>query len=294
MIQKNPRSSLILNSIIIVFLLFSIHLVNNNPSFKRPKLKISMQDTKRSLHSDFYKIINLGQKRLLSSLLWIDTILSMDHENYKNQDLYNWMYLRFQTITDLDRYFYQAYRNGGPILSVIKDDDLGALKIYDKGLEVFPGDVNLLFYAGIHAFFELHDDALAIKYLDQIKDQKDVPKNLPSLISKLKASEGDLSGAYALLYTAYSNTDDDSNIKLHFAKGLYALKSEIDLHCLNNKKKNCETKDFEGNFYLLGLDQKYYAAKQWEPIRPSDFRYKNKKKKAPKKEPFINQNSLKN
>jgi hypothetical protein len=44
-----------------------------------------MQDTKRSLNPDFYKIINLGQKRLISSLLWIDTLLNTDHEHYKKE-----------------------------------------------------------------------------------------------------------------------------------------------------------------------------------------------------------------
>ena len=184
---------------LIFLLLLLVHKINETASFQKPDLKTSMQDTKRSLNPDFYKIINLGQKRLLSSLLWIDTILNMDHEHYKSHDLYNWMYVRFETITDLDKFFYRAYRNGGPILSVIRDDDLGALKIYNKGLDVFPGDVNLLFYAGIHAFFELRDDDLAIKYLDQIKYHKDVPKYLPSLVSKLKASEGDLSGAFLSL-----------------------------------------------------------------------------------------------
>jgi hypothetical protein len=191
------------------------------------------------------------------------------------------MYIRFETITDLDMHFYQAYRYGGPLLSVIRDDDLGALKIYDKGLKIFPDDVNLLFYAGIHAFFELHDDALAIKYLDQIKDRKDVPHYLPSLVSKLKASEGDLEGAYSLLLTAYESSEDGSELKKHFEKNLYSVKSQMDLECLNNTKNvdACEKKDFDGNFYLLGADGKYYAAKGWSPIKPSGFRFRGSNKK---------------
>ena len=246
---------------------WSIVNLNNSKKTQKPLIKISPQDHKRSLNPKFYKIFNLGQKRLLSSLIWIDTMLSVDHEHYKGNDLLNWLYIRLDTITDLDPLFYQAYQYGGPILSVLKDDDLGALNIYNKGLKYFKNDPFFSFYAGTHAYFELQDNDLAIHYLEKIQNHPKVPKYLPSLVSRLKASKGDLEEAYSLLIIAYNSASDGSAIKNHFRQSLYALKSEIDLECLNSKKDNCSKTDFDGDLYLLDSKGVYYAAKKWTPFR---------------------------
>ena len=65
---------------------------------------------------------------MISSLLWTHTLLFSDYEHYKNDDLDSWMYLRFNTITDLDPRMYEAYNYGGQYLSIVKDDVFGAKK----------------------------------------------------------------------------------------------------------------------------------------------------------------------
>ena len=57
--------------------------------------------------------------------------------------------------------------------------------------------------------------------------------------------------------------------KKYFAKNLYALKSEIDLKCLNSQGSNCDKVDFDGNYYLLAPNGIYYASKKWKNSRLS-------------------------
>ena len=154
-------------SIVFISILFCItYLLNNR--FKKPILKVSKQDSAINVDQTILQIFSLGNQRFLSSLLWVQTLLESDIEVYKKRDLNSWMYLRFNSIINLDPYFYEAYKIGGQYLSVIKDDDLGAAKILKMGIEKFPNDFWLHYLLGFQYYFELGDIDSAIKTLSLI------------------------------------------------------------------------------------------------------------------------------
>ena len=234
-----------------------------------PQINISKQQTAINIDKSLLKIAHLGNQRLFASILWVQTLLESDIEHYKKKDLNSWMFLRFDALTDLDPYFYHAYRYGGQYLSVIKDDALGAQKIYDKGLILFPDDFWLNFYAAFNYYFELNRPQKAIELYSKIAFSpmtQEYAPYLPSLLAKLKASLGDLPSAFQLLYTAYQQAPDDSVLKKRFHHSLYAIRAELDLQCLNNKQQHCPTHDFNGNPYIKNERNVFEAQENWTPF----------------------------
>jgi len=235
-------------------------------------LIINKQISNINLSSDLLRIISFGNKRMFTALIWLKTLLESDHNHYEGERLNNWMYLRFDSITKLDPYFLEAYQFGGTYLSVIKDDIPGAKTIYDRGLKHYPNDYNLAFNAGFLYYFEIGDVDQGFKLLSKIQYDKQAPPFLPSLVSRIKAEQGDLANAYLLLKLAYQK-NTDPRLKKRYEQSLYSLKAEIDLNCLNhkdtNKRKYCFEKDFKGNPYLLNDQGLYYSEISWRPFRPT-------------------------
>jgi len=79
------------------FLLAGAYAVNVHN--EKPMMYISKQDQTINFDSTLYRYFNLGLKRLLSSTLWVSTIIESDIEHYKQKDLNSWMYLRFNIIS---------------------------------------------------------------------------------------------------------------------------------------------------------------------------------------------------
>jgi len=146
---------------------------------QRPLLNISMQQAALNFKSNYLQLFTFGQKRLISSILWIHTLMESDLEHYKQKDLNSWMYLRFQTITSLDPQFYEAYLYGGQYLSIVKNDLLGAKKIYEKGLKLFPDNYKLTFNAAFNYTFELKDMKSGHDIWDRINDLPKAPRFIP-------------------------------------------------------------------------------------------------------------------
>lgn len=233
---------------------------------KKPVLFISKQESAINLRTDFIKFFSLGNKRLLSDLIWVQTLMESDQEHYKEKDLNNWMFLRFDTISKLDPNFYQNYLYGGQFLSIIKDDLPGASIIFERGLQRFPNDYDLNYYTGLMYYFEMGDAEKGIKYLEKIIDNPRTPTFFPSIINKLKIETGeDPATVYQLILHNYDETTDPT-LKSKLDKDLYSLKAEIDLKCLNNKKEGCDFVDRDGNPYQLKQDG-YYAPRPFALYR---------------------------
>ena len=249
---------------VLVALFFAVYQLYSNG--KKPALSITQQKKAINLESNFLKITSVGHRRLISSFLWIETLLNSDLNHYEEGDLKDWMYLRFNTITDLDPYFYEAYLYGGIYLSIIKDDERAASKIYSKGMIAFPNDFYLLLNASFHYYYELNDIDKSLELLSKIYDHPKAPSYLPSLYARLKSTKGDLKSALALVYSFYQNAPEDSAVKNSYAHKAYAIKAEIDLNCLNKNLDNCEKVDFFGKPYLKE-DGKFYAQEEWKPFK---------------------------
>ncbi len=259
--------------------LFGIYAFNIETTV--PPLVVPKQESAVNLNEKVLSILSMGNKRMISSLLWVQTLLESDISHYKKKDLNSWMYLRFRSIITIDPNFYEAYYYGGQYLSVIKDDLLGADQILEAGIKIFPDDFWLNYFLGFHAYFEMGDTERAYKYYERILTHPLTKVHipfLPSLMAKLKAEQGEYNNAYLLLKTALKKTPEGV-LKEKYKQNIYALKAQIDLACLNGPtKSNCDLKDAEGQIYLKSPLGKYYAQKSWQV-----FRVKKHKKKVQEK-----------
>lgn len=245
--------------------LFGTSYIINNKLIK-PPIVISKQNQIWSLNNKMILKFNLGFKRLESSLLWISTILESDIEHYRSKDLNSWMFQRFNSISELEPKFYENYAFGGPYLSIIKDDITGASFLYKKGLSHFPDDYNLLKNAGFHFYFEAADYNEARPIYKKLKT---FPLTSPAVIntlSRIEASDGNLNDAFELLSDLQQKYDRSGLIGEKIYQQRYAIKSEIDLKCLNEHKQNCQHTDLDNVPYLRsGIF--FQASKKWIPYR---------------------------
>lgn len=245
--------------------------------YDKPVIFISKQEGSLNFNDKLLASYNLGLKRLISSTIWISTILESDIDHYKNKDLNSWMFLRFNTISNIEPLFYENYIFGGTYLSIIKDDLDGASTIYDKGLSYYGDDYALLRDAGFHYYFEVENYTRAFQIYSRLKNHPKASPLVLSALARLQRAEGNADEAYQLLLNKYNQfPNKGSFLPMKIGAQLYSLKAERDLKCLNEGKKNCETTDFYGNNYVKKSGS-WEAVQAWEPLNIK--RNKNKKSK---------------
>lgn len=249
---------------LIILTLMLSHQINI--AINKPKITISKQDSAINLNPRIVDFFSMGYKRFITSIVWVSTILESDHDHYRKKDNNSWMYLRFNFISQLDEKFYENYAFGGPYLSIIKDDDLGAKAIYDKGLIFYPNDYELILNAGFHYYFELNDLNKAVFLYSRLREFPQTPPHILSLTGRLVSENGSLQDAFSLIFELYHKHKYNPAFERRYRQSLYAIKAEIDLTCLNNKLSNCEYNDFSGNPYFLEKG-KYVARESWIPFR---------------------------
>jgi hypothetical protein len=240
---------LILVLVAVVLFTFAGLIHKNKPM---PIIVLNKQETALNVNKNLLLFFNLGNKRLISDLLWVQTLLESDEEHYGKNDLNSWMYLRFLSISMLDPLFYENYMYGGLYLSIVKDDILGAAEILEIGLKHYPSDYKLNYYAGFNFYFEQGNFKKGLTYLEKIKNHPDAPPFMKLIIGKLKfETTQDHEIALMYLKNEYISTKDPL-IKIKLTADIYALQAESDLACLNFGSKNliCNKLDSEGKPYL--------------------------------------------
>lgn len=253
----------------VTFLSAQFHLSNRD---SKPSLVVTKQQSAVLLNDEFLKYFNLGQSRLLSSLIWVETLMESDLEHYKHDDLNSWMFLRFSTLTKIDPYFYEVYKYGGIYLSIVKDDAAGANEIYARGLKVFPNDSELYKNYAFNSYFELNNIENAIwGYENALKHSQYLKEKsfIPSLLQKLKTEKSGVvtEETYQALLSQYNYLDDKQKKTSRVTYSLYAVRAELDLKCLNKKmNENCNRRDFHGDLYIK-KDGKYISKKSFKSFR---------------------------
>lgn len=246
-----------LNITIVTLISMVIVIQYTKPNCKRPKY--SAQESNYTIDSSVLSILSLGQDKLLSSYLWMNTLLFSDHDHVKDNQV-SWMYRRFKLISDLNPKFYENYYYGGIYLSIIKDDIESAEKHYAKGLTEYENDHFLLWNRAFNLCHELKRCDKALPFYKKLFEL--YPKRYPAagrLAAKIQNGLGLEKEAYQILLKTYESLPDDSVIKKKTAQTLYQLKSQIDLKCLNsNNNMQCERLDFNGKAYLH-KEGKYYS-----------------------------------
>lgn len=243
--------------IILIILLVISGIININT--QKPVIAIDKQQSAVNLNNNFINVFDLGQKRLISSLLWITTLIESDIEHYGGKDLKSWLYLRFNTIAYIDPLFLMNYQFGGLYLSIVKDDLIGAEDIFLKGLKQYPNDYKLNYNLGFLYAIEQSYYKKAIPYLEKVKDDPRAPRFLESLIIKVKhevTNNRELS--LKLLEDLYKKTEAQA-IKDKIFVEMYQLKALIDLECLNGPRKNCDKYDLNQQPYLKNENGNYFS-----------------------------------
>ncbi len=271
----NIRNSKHLSNLLLIFTatmgLVFCNIVTRD--FEKPFIFISKQNSSVNLDKKFLNYFHLGQKRLISALFWVSTILESDVEHYKGKDLNSWMFLRFETISLLDPNFLETYSFGGPYLSIIKDDIEGASQIYKKGIAIYPQNYQLLKNAAFHFHFEAENYIESYKVLNLLKKIPNINPSVLSSLARIESSKGNLESAFTLLLDIYNQLKEKNNpLAEKIFNDLYSIKAEQDLNCLNSLSSECKKTDLLGQSYIKRADGKYYAVKQWLP-------YKIKKRK---------------
>jgi tetratricopeptide (TPR) repeat protein len=223
-----------------------------NKSYDVPAISISKQNAAVNVDSNILLFFSSGQRRLLADLFWITTLLESDIEHYKKVDLNSWLYLRFKTIISLDPKFLHVYNFGGKYLSIIKDDLSGAKDIFERGLLVFPNNYELLFNAAYLYAFEIQDYTMALKQYKRLLHFPQAPEYIKTLVSKIEFEvTQDIESTFTVLLDIYKSEQEGTFLKTRLESDLYAIKAQIDLKCLNQKKVGCSSRDFRLQQYIL-------------------------------------------
>ena len=182
-------------------------------NLKKPVIIIPKQDSVITLNTTFLKLMAIGHRRMISDFVWIQTLLESDLEHYKKNDLNNWMYLRFNQISELDPFFYENYLYGGLYLSVVKDDPETGIKIFEKGIIYYPEDFKIRFNLGFTQYFDLGNFKAGLENLQRIENSPKLSIPMRSVIAKLKLETTlDYDLAFSMVKQHYENTTD-SNIR---------------------------------------------------------------------------------
>lgn len=258
---SSKDSFLVIGGCILFLLAGLIH-----QQFTKPPLELKKQDTAVNINKDLLIFMSAGNKRLLADLFWVHTLLESDLEHYAKQDLKDWMYLRFKTISILDPLFYENYAWGGQYLTVAKDDIMGGNDLMESGLKYYPDDYKLHFLLGFSYYYELGDYDKGIYYYEKIMDHPRSPHYLRTIVNKMKVEKGfDYEVALTMIRDQIEDAKDEE-LKDKLKKDLYSLKAERDLKCLNNNGSKCDLYDSEGKAYILKGDQ-YYTYRHFRPFR---------------------------
>nr|BDT26663.1 hypothetical protein BHI3_01290 [Bacteriovorax sp. HI3] len=271
-LSKHINNSLFI--LIIVFGLLGAHYISSQS--ERPALFVRKQDSSVNIEENFFRFFHFGQKRLISSIIWIATILESDHDHYKGKDLNSWMFLRFNTISNLEPQFYENYAFGGPYLSIIKDDLKGASIIYNKGLEQYPEDFYLLKNAAFHFHFEIEDYQRSREIHQRLLHHKMTNPILYSSLARIESEMGNLEVAFAILLSNYKDLLEKNQKPLANKTwdNLYSIRAEIDLECLNKGlRKLCRLKDLNNEAYIKNSHNQYIAPKAWAPFRIKKYKH---------------------
>jgi tetratricopeptide (TPR) repeat protein len=256
------------NFFLFIALIFFFIASTTSYTFK-PKVS-PITYSKHALNFDhhFLRFLSLGNYKLISSFLWVYTLMESDIEHHKGEALSSWLYLRFFTMSQLDPLFKDIYIYGGQYLSVIKDDIEGASHLFNLGLSLFPKNLWLNYFGGMHYYLEEQNYQKALESFDKIKFHPKAPATLTSITARLKLElKGELKSAKSLLEHALKKTPKDSAVYQKISENLKMIQIEIDLRCLNSLSQNCKNRDPYGQLYEKSSQGHYSAPSNWKPFR---------------------------
>ena len=220
--MNSRKRFIILTSILCVFSIFGFALLQFKvDGIRSPKSR--MEEKLIYIPSpQFIKTASLGFHAAIADLMWARTIVYFG-EHLKSDKDYEWLYHLLDVVTTLDPKNILAYRFGGNILALEKNDVESSIKLLKKGIEDNPGEDWMLYLLlGFNYFFYLQDYSTAAEYLEIAAKTPGHPAYLPKLVARMYAKAEKTDTAIQFLESMYHEYDDPS-VKESIAERLKIL-----------------------------------------------------------------------
>lgn len=161
--------------------------------------------------------LTFGLQESVADGLWLRAI--QDFDGCEVSDLgqacppsKSWLYEMLNAITNLSPQFRTAYLSGALALGILVGDNVNAGKLYDKAVLAFPNDWQILYYAGYHFLYEIHDPIKAAGYLERAAENG-APSWVYSLAGRLYVEGGNPKLAQELLVKMIQSEKDPAVIR---------------------------------------------------------------------------------
>lgn len=142
---------------------------------------------------------------------------------------FGWSFRMLDAITKLAPRFKTAYLQGVTFLSVIVDDKLGAAKLFQRAVDVFPQDWTIHYRAGYHFLIEMND---AEKGADMMAKaaRLGAPVWVHGLAARLYTGVGRAALAISILDSTLRTAGDrlKPNVRRHLEQRLEEAKSAFE------------------------------------------------------------------
>ncbi len=139
---------------------------------------------------------SLGFRTVLADVIYLWSIQYYGHRRTPEGR----RYLRhiFETITDLDPAFIDAYTTGALVMASDMSDPALAIELLERGIERNPDSWVLPREAGWYSYMEVQDYAAAERYFELATQKPDAPSWVARLRAHMVVEQGDLLSAILL------------------------------------------------------------------------------------------------
>lgn len=168
----------------------------------------SLRRQRAEVHARSIRHLQLGFGTSLADLLWIRFLQAHSHEPIGHGDV-SWEFVQLDTITALDPRFTRAYEYGSILLSILREDRLGARLMLEKWVKRLPNRWRPTYLLGFHLYSELGQYAEASKYILRAAALPGAPYWLSALGVRLLSESGALRQALQLTADLYAATGDE-------------------------------------------------------------------------------------
>lgn len=172
------------------------------------------------LPPQYVERFTFGYDELMADLLWIRAIQSLDYcgqsfttneqislgpEKSANICQQGWVFQMLDAATRITPRYRIIYSRGAVSLSVIANDRLGALTLFERGAKTYPDDWVIRYYAGYHKLLEMNDPAGAAEEM-KAAGEAGAPNWLALLSAKLFSEAGKAELGFKALTDFYGDT----------------------------------------------------------------------------------------
>ncbi|MEZ4751698.1 MAG: hypothetical protein R3B54_14050 [Bdellovibrionota bacterium] len=151
--------------------------------------RLALTPTRAAFQSKFLAQYHMGFNSVLADLLWIQFLQGHEHTPLESGKV-SWEFVQLDAVTTLDRRFERAFQFGAILLSVLRQDKLGARLILERWVKSRPNEWRPNYFYGYHLYFELGEFEVASKYILRAAAMEGAPYWLSSLGVRLIGESG--------------------------------------------------------------------------------------------------------